>query len=200
MKNLLIFLFGAAVGSVGSLFYLRKGIKKQLAEIENNAKNAEKEAVENGQNGKKEGSVPFEMKEENVPTALKESTKIAYNRIIEDNYSGKPPVPVMPRDENFVGNDEPDGGCFEIDMDDFMHDDSNEKARLVYYRGDKIMSTESGTIIGQPAALVGTMWENYVGNYADHTAFIRNSRLVTDYEIYVEEGFYTDEFGDELNL
>lgn len=207
MKNLLIFLFGAAVGTVGTLFYLRKGIKKQLEVIENNAKNAEKEAAESGSKEQKDGkqddsdsSVPFKMDEENVPMAMKESTKINYNRIIEDNYRGKPPVPIMPNDEHFAGSDEADGGCFEIDEDDFMRNDENEKERLVYYRGDRIMATESGTIITNPAMLVGATWENCVGNYADRTAFIRNSKLVTDYEIYVEDGLYTDEYGDENNL
>lgn len=200
MKNLLIFLFGAAVGTVGTLFYLRKGIKKQLEAIENNAKNSEKEASESGSEGQKDGkneesdsSVPFKMSEENVPMAFKESTKINYNRIIEDNYRGKPPVPIMPQEDDSAV----DGGCFEIDEDDFLHNEDNEKERLVYYRGDKIMATESGTIITNPAMLVGTTWENCVGNYADHTAFIRNSKLVTDYEIYVEDGLYTDEYGDE---
>ena len=207
MKNLLIFLFGAAVGTVGTLFYLRKGIKKQLEVIENNVKNAEKEAAECGSDNEKDGkketsdnSVPFKMDEENVPMAMKENTKINYNRIIEDNYRGKPPVPIMPNDEYFAGSDEADGGCFEIDEDDFMRNDENEKERLVYYRGDRIMATESGTIITNPAMLVGATWENCVGNYADRTAFIRNSKLVTDYEIYVEDGLYTDEYGDENNL
>lgn len=207
MKNLLIFLFGAAVGTVGTLFYLRKGIKKQLEVIENNAKNAEKEAAEYGSDKEKDGkqdvsdsSIPFKMDEENVPMAMKESTKINYNRIIEDNYRGKPPVPIMPNDEHFAGSDETDGGCFEIDEDDFMRNDENEKERLVYYRGDRIMATESGTIITNPAMLVGATWENCVGNYADRTVFIRNSKLVTDYEIYVEDGLYTDEYGDENNL
>lgn len=206
MKNLLIFMFGAAFGSVGTLFYLRKGIKKQLEIIENNAKNEKKEANSGSDDDKKEGknesenaSVPFEMKEEGTPVALRESTKINYNRIIEDNYSGKPPVPVMPREDSFSGDDETDGGCFEIDEEDFMRDDTTEKERLVYYRGDKIMATESGTIITNPAILVGTTWENCVGNYAERTAFIRNSKLVTDYEIYVEDGLYTDEYGDENN-
>ena len=91
-------------------------------------------------------------------------------------------------------------GLGEIDEDDFMRNDANEKERLVYYRGDRIMATESGTIITNPAMLVGVTWENCVGNYADRTAFIRNSKLVTDYEIYVEDGLYTDEYGDENNL
>lgn len=207
MKNLLIFLFGASVGAVGTLFYLRKGIKKQLETIENEAKNSgndgQKEAEKSSENGKTEATesnIPFEMKEDSMPNALKETTKVQYNKIVEDNYRGRPPVPIMESNGNSVGMDESDGGCFEIDIDDFMHDDSNEKVRLVYYRGDRIMATENGTILTNPAMFVGTTWENCVGNYADHTAFIRNARLVTDYEIYVEDGLYTDEYGDESLL
>lgn len=207
MKNLLIFLFGATVGSVGTLFYLRKDIKKQLETIENNAKNATANEPDGAQNGesepKNESNIPFEMKEDGLPMAMKESTKVNYNKIIENNYRGRPPVPVMDTGVNssgFVGSDETDGGCFEIDIDDFMHDESNEKERLVYYMGDKIMATESGTIVTNPAMLVGSTWENCVGNYADRTAFIRNAKLVTDYEIYVEDGLYTDEYGDENNF
>lgn len=206
MKNLLIFLFGASVGAVGTLFYLRKGIKKQLETIENEAKNSgnsggdgEKKEENSAENGAKESNIPFEMKEDGLPNALKETTKVQYNKIVETNYRGKPPVPVM---ENCSGDsaDGADEGCFEIDIDDFMHDESNEKVRLVYYRGDRIMATENGTILTNPAMFVGTTWENCVGNYADHTAFIRNARLVTDYEIYVEDGLYTDEYGDESLL
>lgn len=206
MKNLLIFLFGASVGAVGTLFYLRKGIKKQLETIENEAKNSgnsggdgEKKEENSAENDAKESNIPFEMKEDALPNALKETTKVQYNKIVEANYRCKPPVPVM---ENGSGDsaEGADGGCFEIDIDDFMHDDSNEKVRLVYYRGDRIMATENGTILTNPAMFVGTTWENCVGNYADHTAFIRNARLVTDYEIYVEDGLYTDEYGDESLL
>ena len=137
MKNLLIFMFGAAFGSVGTLFYLRKGIKKQLEIIENNAKNTENKASSEEKKNENEtenepekASVPFEMKEEEAPMAFKESTKINYNRIIEDNYTGKPPVPVMPREDNFVGNDETDGGCFEIDEDDFFTMTRTKKSDL----------------------------------------------------------------------
>lgn len=211
MKNLLIFLFGASVGAVGTLFYLRKGIKKQLETIENEAKNSgnsgQKEAENGSENGNgdtktvaKESNIPFEIKEDGMPNALKETTKVQYNKIVEDNYRGRPPVPITESNSNSVGMDESDGGCFEIDIDDFMHDESNEKVRLVYYRGDRIMATENGTILTNPAMFVGTTWENCVGNYADHTAFIRNARLVTDYEIYVEDGLYTDEYGDESLL
>ena len=62
------------------------------------------------------------------------------------------------------------------------------------------MCTENGTIYPNPADIVGAAWEQSVGKYAENTAFIRNKRNLTDYEIYVEDGLYTDEYGDENNF
>lgn len=194
MKNLLIFLFGAAVGAGGMILWLRKDIQKELEQI------------------KKDSEVPFsveksEEKEESdemKPVALKKETRVNYNNIINSNYTGSAPVPVMPREDNeqdddpeegFITTDETDGGIIEIDRETFDFDKTNEKERLIYFAGDKIMCTENGTIIERPYNLVGGNWETCVGNYTKNTAFIRNSRLVTDYEIFVEPGLYEDEYG-----
>lgn len=199
MKNLLVFLFGASCGAVGMMFYLRKDIKKRLEAIEENARNGGDAAAGNSENGKEEkksDDVPFEMKDDAtvaapVPEAMKESTAVNYNKIINDNgYRGNAPVPV--RAEMNEAYD-----VAEIDMDTFMHDKSCEKDRLVYFRGDRVMCTENGTIYPNPADIVGVAWEQSVGKYAENTAFIRNKRNLTDYEIYVEDGLYTDEYGDE---
>lgn len=198
MKNLLVFLFGATCGAVGMMFYLRKDIKKRLEAIEENARNSS----ENGKEEKKTDDVPFEMKDETstaaaaapVPEAMKESTAVNYNKIINDNgYRGSSPVPVRAEmNETY--------DVIEIDMDTFMHDKSCEKDRLVYFQGDRVMCTENGTIYPNPADIVGVAWEQSVGKYAERTAFIRNKRNLTDYEIYVEDGLYTDEYGDENNF
>lgn len=194
MKELFIFLFGAGCGVGGTLLWLRKDIQKKLDEIGNGS------------------DIPFEVSDVNTnkkedskerrPVATSEATRVNYNNIISSNYSGTP-VPVMPREDEedndpeagFVGSDETDGGIFEIDRESFDDDETFESKRLVYFEGDRVMSTESGTIITNPAMWVGSEWENCVGNYAKNTAFIRNSRLLTDYEIFVEEGLYTDEYG-----
>lgn len=201
MKNLLIFLFGAAFGVGGTLLWLRKDIEKELDNIRIHSKNEDDIPFTVGDNTKNKNKNEKDdmnkyIPEEDRPEALKEENRIQYNKIIEENYD---------LDDEDVGDVEASfsdtsEGIFEIDEDDFMHDHSNEKERLVYYRGDCIMSTENGTIIKNPFPLVGENWEQFVGNYADRTAFIRNPKLVTDYEIYVEDGLYSDEFGDEENF
>lgn len=193
MKNLIIFLFGAAFGAGGTLLWLRKDIRKELENIKSVSEN--------------EDEVPFEMDEKKKEDAAepkrtgktvqeREKERVQYNSIINNEYSGLKTAAVTPRDEDpEAGFDETDGTIFEIDQDDFMNNESNEKEHLVYFRGDRIMTTENGTIIEKPCMLVGGEWENCIGNYAKNTAFIRNSRLTTDYEIYVEDGLYSDEYG-----
>ena len=202
MKNLLIFLFGVGCGVGGTLVWLRKDIRRELDAIENR-KNEEDIPFTVGEPKKKEEksekmtqNLDKYEPSEDVPEALKEENRIRYDKIIDENY-----VETVEDEDDFDddpgASDESDGGIFEIDEDEFVHNYDNEKERLVYFRGDKIMSTESGTIIQNPFPLIGGEWENCVGNYADNTAFIRNPRLTTDYEIYVEDGLYTDEFGVE---
>lgn len=202
MKSLLIFLFGVGCGVGGTLVWLRKDIRKELEAIENrkNEENIPFEVKNTEENEGKSGKMTqdlgkFEPSDE-VPEALKEENRIRYDKIIEENY-GETADDGADFDDEIEPSDETDGGIFEIDEDEFMHNHDYEKDHLVYFRGDKIMSTESGTVIENPFMLVGGEWENCVGNYADRTAFIRNPRLTMDYEIYVEDGLYVDEYGVE---
>lgn len=241
MKNTLIFLAGVAVGAASAIIWLRKDIKKRIAEIENSKKQENNsdlpfEMGENGEEEAKNGASNDENADKvtsSEPVSVKNETRIKYNKIInkiknsdvktlDTQQNGqfvafqdrKEPVPIMPRedlppniDENLAEIDEIEGVSeeedivprsetfFEIDRDDFDHDDEYLKVRYVYFRGDRVMCTESGTVITNPYLFVGNQWEQFVGNYAQNTAFVRNTRLREDYEIYVEEGTYADEYG-----
>lgn len=213
MKNLLIFLFGAAIGAGGMLLWLRKDIKEELEKADKSGSENTSEppfTVEN--------DTETHENEQKIVTASdsyepEKRAKVPYHTLFQGSTGKSSELFSDPRDsgifthmrenedENdnpeagFIGNDETDGGVFEIDKDDFMADDGYEQERLVYYRGDRIMATEDGTIVTNPFILVGGEWDKCVGNYADRTAFIRNPRLVMDYEIYVEDGLYSDEYG-----
>lgn len=220
MKNALIFIAGVAVGAAGAIIWLRKSIKKQLSEIEQN-KIHENDADLPFEMGEKLGTVDENADKITVhePIELKNQQKIDYNKIVEQVKNNEtmrpgPQVPIMPRDdlppdidenlgEKDLETDEeeeesvtPRGEVFfEIEQGDFENDDEYEQKRLVYFRGDRVMCTEAGTVITNPYLFVGNQWEDYVGHYADRTAFVRNTRLMEDYEIYVEDGTYADEYG-----
>lgn len=227
MKNLLIFLFGAAVGAAGTFIYFRKDIKEELKNAENTGSDAGSNGENSSENSSESGeNVPFIVDENGQKTEKivaagsvvsgsglginpNYKAKIPYNTLFEGSESTSGGMFSDPRESGifgqtrddedleggFIGHDETDGGVFEIDKDDFNADDGYEQERLVYYRGDRIMCTEDGTVVTNPFILVGGEWDKCVGNYADHTAFIRNARLVTDYEIFVEDGLYSDEYG-----
>lgn len=221
MKYILSFLFGAACGVGGTLLWLRKDIKKELEKLseasnepdmpfemgEHNDEVKEAESLREAENGRRS--------EMNIPVAVRSDTKLKYNKIINDVKNGVKPelkIPVLPREDypeaHYENSDdvndireedkekiEEERAPFPIAIEDYKHDDEYEKEYLVYFRGDHIMSTESGTVINTPAILVGTEWENAVGMDIPNTAFIRNPKLSTDYEILVEDGLYEDEYG-----
>ena len=193
MKNILIFLFGAAVGVGGTLLWLRKGIKKELEKM------------------RKQEEIPFtvdtneENKNEEAPfdrDPITKEDRVAYHKLINEVKSGeKPeiPIPVPPREEEILNPYDPKANqnrnIYEIDEDEFLDNHNYEKDRLVYYPGDRITCYENGTIVSQPYILIGSEWENYIGHYTLRTAYVRNVKEATDYEIYVEDGLYSDEYG-----
>lgn len=139
------------------------------------------------------------------------------NAPVEDSPFQSAPlqVPIMSRDEvpemhyldekedpeDVVKNlSEIPEGTFEIDLQTFNEDDDYSKDYYVFYAEDRIMSTDQGTIIPNYALFVGSNWEQYVGHYAKNSAYIRNPKLNTDYEILVDHGSYSNEFGpyDEM--
>ena len=196
MKNLLIFLFGATIGAGGTLLWLRKDIKKELADI----KNRETEEPFTMENDSNNAENKTEANANSTPVMaheVKPNMRTDYHAIVETHTN-----PNENEDEyepEIIGKDDTDGAIYEISSDEFMHNHDYAKKRLVYFQGDRIMSTEAGTIIANPFMLVGGEWELCVDNYADRTAFIRNERLREDYEIYVEAGNFADEFGIEDN-
>ena len=81
MKNALIFIAGVAVGAAGAIIWLRKSIKKQLSEIEEN-KNHENDADLPFVMGEELGTVDENADKITVhePVELKNQQKIYYNK------------------------------------------------------------------------------------------------------------------------
>lgn len=217
MKYILTFLFGAACGVGGTLLWLRKDIKERLEKAENSDELpfviGDENTKENNENSSRSENTASQGHSTH-DISKREQEKVDYHRIVSAVQNGeKPsvPIPVMPREhDGYMTEEESDeveddldiqnlseipNEVFEIDKETFNHDESNEKSYLTYFQGDRIMATESGAIIAEPAVLIGPNWEQYVGHYAMNTAFIRNPRLATDYEIILEDGLYEEEYG-----
>ena len=224
MRGLLWFILGFGCGAGATLVWLRKDVKKELEKVESSCNAStepelpftvgESKDTGNSENARRE---PVRASESisSISNATSKENREKYHEIIQATMTNPAPlfqneplqVPVAPRDESeeeeeqWTNLTDVPEGVFEIDYNTFQYDnDNNEKERVVYYRGDRILSTENGAKIPNPAMLIGSHWEAWVGHYAKHTAFIRNPKLATDYEVYVEEGSYADEWGQDNTL
>lgn len=225
MKYFLSFIFGAACGTVGTLIYLRKEIRKQMEEIKANSNGNAPESAGKGPNS---NDTPFEVsegpEEKNAvtvnseaqkPIAVQDKTYVRYENLIRDNYGGELQNPsksvteLEKREEGKTGVESVADGSgdilgkeFEsrwIPIDDIEYRDNPEfnKEELTFFAEDRVLATKQGTVIENAYLLIGKDWEDEVGRYDDRTAYIRNLKTGNDYEIYVEYCCYADEYGVE---
>lgn len=201
MKNLVYFLLGVGIGAGGTFLWLHNELKK-VKDQQNTKEEVPFTADDNKENAGNNGNASNNI--ETPEVNARQEMKTAYSNIVQststapvqDNGSnwGSAPVPVMPREE--VTEVENEGqGIFEITKEDYLAETGDEKEYLLWYRVDHVLCEEDGTIIRNPAMFIGHDWMNYVGHYAKDTAFVKNARLCTKYEIKCEEGLYTDVHG-----
>jgi len=199
MKNFIIFLGGCFVGACGTFIYLRKDIKKKLAEM-----NTAPESFLDPP-ATKEEDVPFTVddpekvihavREVNVNTNKPNTSAVRYDKLVRDLDSKGEGGNVM------VENDILDRDRFEPVVDkNELNDTIYDRERYVFYQGDQVLSTEAGTIIEKPATVIGTDWDQYTGIIFDKTSLIRDKRRMAILEIYVEDGTYSDEYGDIIEI
>ena len=194
MKYFFSFLTGVAVGAGGMMLWLRKDIQKQLNEIKTDSVASDKpeeepEKPDSEESRKKYHEVVAKVMDAD-PTPYREMAKATVDDRSEDEEEADSEEDMATEERRIIN-------IHGIDDDTFVHDHEYLKDHIVYYRGDRKMATESGTIIEKPALIVGNLWEDEIGRYAKRTAFIRNHSLMTDYEIYVEDGSYIDEYGPD---
>lgn len=187
---------------------------------EKSDENADKVAINTPVSPREQQRIDYNKVIEEVQNGNVETLKVPLSGTSSGENGGyKPqiaPVPILPRDENVASDsvydtpyaDEEDYEdeesvvprgevFFEIDRDDYDNNPDYEKKVLIYYLGDHVMATESGTKIQNPAMFVGVQWDDYVGHYEENASFVRNMRLHEDYMVQVEYGTYADEYGLE---
>lgn len=119
----------------------------------------------------------------------------------------KPPLPDGRPDPEDVVNDiqddrdappryEGEGKPYVITVEEFMNDDEDfAKITVNYYEYDNTMASEDESIIQNHEAFLGGEFQNYIGwkSGSDHTVYVRNENLSSDYEVLVDPGSYEEE-------
>lgn len=78
-----------------------------------------------------------------------------------------------------------------ISPEEFDENDDYDTVSLTYY-SDGVLADEQGNIIEDVDSLVGKDSLNHFGEYEDDSVFVRNDRLMTDYEILADTQRYVD--------
>lgn len=206
--GIIIFLAGAAVGAVGSLFYLRGDYKKKLAEETAARDMAIRELKRENERLDRESSktvseinskVSSELSKRlgydmDSSSALVRNERRTHSDAPERHSEGRKDV-VYSVDENGYPEE---GGMMDpygISTDDFLLTRKEyDKTTLLFYEKDGVLSTEDGDEIQDVDYILGEGWENEVGKYEDSIAYIRNENASTDYEVIVEKKAYREDW------
>jgi len=119
----------------------------------------------------------------------------------------KPPLPDGRPDPETVMGDmkddrtdpprhEGEGLPYVITVEEFMQDNEDfAKITVNYYEYDNTLASEDESIVQNHESFLGGDFQNYVGwkSGSDHTVYVRNENLSSDYEILVDPGSYEEE-------
>lgn len=211
--GVVLFVSGAVLGAVGSLFYLRKEFSKKVEEEvaardmairELKRKNAEGERELENTNRRFNQEVSSELSKrlgysvDNV-SALTRNAPTTHSEGSQRASRGREDV-IFSVDENGEVEDYPSEKPNPIpyglsSIDDFLLSHKEyDKTTLTWYDKDGVLATENGDVVEDVLFILGPDWQSEIGRLETGIAYIRNERAGTDYEVIVEDKKYTEDW------
>ena len=210
--GVILFVSGAVLGAVGSLFYLRKEFNKKveeevaardmaIRELKRQNKEANQELKNTNyrfnQEMASELSKRLGYSSDNV-SSLTRNVPTTRSGGSQGHSRGREDV-VYSVDEEGVSHEYPNEGIIEtpygISVSDFLLTRKEyDKTSLSWYEKDGVLSTEGGDIVEDVNFILGENWQEQIGKYEEGIAYIRNERAGTDYEVIVENKAYTEDW------
>ena len=211
--GVVLFVSGAVLGAVGSLFYLRKEFNKKVEEEvaardmairELKRKNKEVDQELKNTNYRFNQEVSSELSKrlgysvDNV-SALTRNAPTTHSEGSQRASKGREDV-IYSVDENGEVEDYPSEKPNPIpyglsSIDDFLLSHKEyDKTTLTWYDKDGVLATENGDVVEDVLFILGPDWQSEIGRLETGIAYIRNERAGTDYEVIVEDKKYTEDW------
>jgi hypothetical protein len=189
IASFMMFIFGAAVGSVVTWQYAKKkyeqiaqeeidSVKETFSKLKE-VKSKDNESEENNINTK---TIVERVKDK--PSIVEYAAKLRKQGYT--NYSDTDSLSEEEVDENMI-NDKP----YVISPDEFGEFYDYETISLTYY-ADQILADEDDELVEDIEETVGFESLNAFGEYEDDSVFVRNDRLKCDYEILLDQRKYSE--------
>lgn len=171
MKNFLIFMLGAAAGSVGTWYFVKKKYEAKAQE--------EIDSVKEKFCYKKNSEEPVEKISEDKET---------YEEIISNaGYTNYSQITNKPE----VTNTKKDSIPYVITPEEFGEFDDYDRITFTYY-SDHILADENDEEVEDIEGSVGIDSLTHFGEYEDDSVYVRNDRLRVDYEILLDLRKFSD--------
>lgn len=176
--NLIIFVFGAAMGSVVTWQFAKRKYE-QIAEEEINS-------VKEIFAKKEQNCADVEITVESQPNAEARLEKFEAKPDIS-TYAG------ILRNEGYVPEETEtvENKPYVISPDEFGEFEDYDTISLTYY-ADQILVDDGGNKIEDVDDVVGMESLTHFGEYEDDSVFVRNNGLKCDYEILMDERTYSE--------
>lgn len=188
ITSFMIFIFGAAVGSVVTWQYTKKKYEQIAQEEIDSVKEtfSKLKEVKNKDNESDENNNVRTIVEraKDKPSIVEYAAKLRKQGYI--NYSNTDSLFEEEVDENMI-NDKP----YVISPDEFGEFDDYDTISLTYY-ADQVLVDEDDELVEDIEETVGFESLNAFGEYEDDSVFVRNDRLKCDYEILLDQRKYSD--------
>ena len=193
ITGFMIFIFGAAIGSVVTWQYTKKkyeqiaqeeidSVKETFSKLK--AKNKDNESEENN------NVKTIVEKAKDKPSIMEYAAwlrKQGYTNYSDtDSLSEDPNASEEEVDKNMI-NDKP----YVISPDEFGEYYDYDTISLTYY-ADQVLVDEDDELVEDIEGTVGFESLNAFGMYEDDSVFVRNDRLKCDYEILLDQRKYSD--------
>lgn len=183
--NFMMFIVGAAIGSIVTWRYIDKKYE-QIAqeEIDSVKKVFAKREQDSAENDDVVREKAFNAKEK--PNIVKYAAKLREQGYT--NYADIEPE----TDKEEVDEESMDIGTpYVIPPEEFGDFDDYEKIGLTYY-ADQVLTDDDNELVEDIEDTVGFDSLTHFGEYEDDSVFVRNDRLKCDYEILLDQRKYSD--------
>jgi len=193
ITSFMMFIFGAAVGSVVTWQYIKKkyeriaqeeidSVKETFSKLEVKSKDNESEKNNNVRT--------IVERAKDKPSVVEYAAKLRKQGYINysdtDSLSEDSNASEKEVDEDMI-NDKP----YVISPDEFGEFYDYEKISLTYY-ADQVLADDDDELVDDIEETVGFESLNAFGEYEDDSVFVRNDRLKCDYEILLDQRKYSD--------
>lgn len=199
MTGFVIFVAGAAVGSITTWYC----VKKKYEQIAREEIQSVKEVFAKNAQNHHDAEIDISESQEKAVMAREKPSVAEYAKKLSEtgytNYSNS--IMVDDDDQEEKSDDpgaepgkyfgDPDADPYVIPPEEFGEKDDYDRISLTYY-ADHILADDNDQLLEDVEGTVGFESLTHFGEYEDDSVFVRNDRLKIDYEILRDERKYSD--------